>query len=71
MSMICTDRSIAEDLEKLKKQMYQTEDRREKHKLYMQIQELRKVYRQITGRNYKWNQIKGRRKNKIGVKIYE
>jgi hypothetical protein len=71
MSMICTDRSIAEDLEKLKEQMFQTEDRREKHKLYMQIKKLRKVYRQITGRNYKWKQIKGRRKNKIGVKIYE
>ena len=54
MNMICTDRSIAEDLEKLKEQMFQTDDRREKHKLYMQIQELRKVYRQITGRNYKW-----------------
>ena len=56
--MICTDRSIAEDLEKLKEQMFRTEDRREKHKLYMQIQELRKVYRQITGRNYKWKRNK-------------
>lgn len=47
---------IPNKLETLKKQMYQTEDRRKKHKLYMQIQELRKVYRQITGRNYKWKQ---------------
>ncbi len=69
--MTCTDRNIADNLEKLKEQMYQTEDRREKHKLYIHIQELRKVYRRLTGRNYKWNQIKGRRKNKIGVKIYE
>ncbi len=56
MSMICTDRNIADNLEKLKEQMFQTDDRREKHKLYIQIQELRKVYRQITGRNYKWKQ---------------
>ena len=54
--MICTNRSIAEDLEKLKEQMFQTDDRREKHKLYIQIQELRKVYRQLTRRNYKWKQ---------------
>lgn len=52
--MTCTDINIADNLEKLKKQMSQTDDRREKHKLYMQIQELRKVYRQLTGRNYKW-----------------
>ncbi len=56
MNMIRTDRNIADNLEKLKEQMRQTDDRREKHKLYIQIQELRKAYRQLTGRNYKWKQ---------------
>ena len=46
--------NIESELEALKLEMAQKEDRREKHKLYIQIQELRKVYRQITGRNYKW-----------------
>lgn len=46
--------NIESELEALKLEMAKKKDRREKHKLYIQIQELRKVYRQITGRNYKW-----------------
>jgi hypothetical protein len=53
---INSEKTLEKELEDLKEQMYQTDDRREKHKLYIQIQELRKVYRQITGRNYKWKQ---------------
>ena len=51
-----SEKVVAKELEDLKEQMFQTDDRRDKHKLYMQIQELRKVYRQLTGRNYKWEQ---------------
>lgn len=53
---INSEKTLAKELEDLKEQMYQIDDRRKKHKLYMQIQELRKVYRQVTGRNYKWKQ---------------
>ena len=48
--------TIAKELEDLKVEMSHKCDRREKHKLYIQIQELRKVYRQLTGRSYKWKQ---------------
>ena len=51
---INSEKTIAKELEDLKEQMFKTDDRREKHKLYIQTQELRKVYRQLTGRNYKW-----------------